>query len=215
MITTKLQISEPDYYSCQLTERFPIKVTLIAINGNIGFGINESLDSKEDTLQNYISELQKNPSVINVDITYKSSFLCWTRLVHQLKKPSIYETILQNNSMSLLPITIENGIQSHTVLSPNKNDLKALLSKLKKSFSIVSIKELSTTPLNSHLNILTSKQSSALKFAYDSGYYNIPRSKTAIELSNQFGISRVSFQERLRRAEKRIIKHYLLDTSKA
>ena len=91
MITTKLQISEPDYYSCQLTERFPIKVTLIAINGNTGFGINESLDSNEDTLQSYISELQKNPSVINVDITYKSSFLCWTRLVHKLEKPSIYE----------------------------------------------------------------------------------------------------------------------------
>ena len=214
MITTKLLISEPDYYSCELTKKFPIKVTLIAINGNTGFGINESLDSSEDTLKEYIVELQKNPSVISIDITHKSSFLCWTRLVHQLEKPSIYETILQNNSMSLLPIIIENGIQSHTVLSPDKNDLKTLLSKLKKSFSIVSIKELSTTPLNSNLNILTSKQASALKVAYNSGYYNIPRIKTALELSDQIGISRVTFQERLRRAEKRIVTHYLQDTSR-
>jgi len=68
MITKKLLISEPDYYSCELTKKFPIKVTLIAINGNTGFGINESLDSSEDTLKDYMSELQKNPSVINVDM---------------------------------------------------------------------------------------------------------------------------------------------------
>ncbi|MCK4848883.1 MAG: helix-turn-helix domain-containing protein, partial [Candidatus Heimdallarchaeota archaeon] len=120
--------------------------------------------------------------------------------------------ILQNNSMSLLPIIIENGIQSHTVLSANKNDLKVLLSKLKKQFSVVSIKELSTAPLNLNQNILTSKQTSALTLAYNSGYYNIPRRKTAIELSDQIGISRVSLQERLRRAEKRVIKHYLQNT---
>ncbi len=212
MITTKLLISEPGYYSCALTKIYPIKVTLITINGNTGFGINESLDSSEDTLQNYISELKRNPSVISVDITYKSSFVYWTRLVHKLEKPSIYETILQNNSMSLLPIIIENGIQSHTVLSANKNDLKVLLSKLKKQFSVVSIKELSTAPLNLNQNILTSKQTSALTLAYNSGYYNIPRRKTAIELSDQIGISRVSLQERLRRAEKRVIKHYLQNT---
>ena len=213
MITTKLLISEPDYYSCELTKKFPIKVTLIAINGNTGFGINESLNSNEDTLQDYISELKKNPSVINVDITYKAPFLCWTRLVHKLKKPSIYETILLNNSMSLLPIIIENGTQSHTVLSPSKNDFKTLHSKLKKSFSIVSIKQLSTTPLNSNLNVLTGKQASAIKVAYNSGYYNIPRVKTALELSDQIGISRVTFQERLRRAEKRIVEYYLQETS--
>ncbi len=208
MITTKLLISEPDYYSCELTKKFPIKVTLIAINGNIGFGINETLDSNEDTLLNYMSELKKNPSVISLEVTYKSSFSYWTRLVHSLKKPSIYETILQNNSMSLLPIIIENGLQTHTVLSPNKSDLKVLLHKLKKRFSIVSIKELSTTPLNSTSKILTQKQINAIKLAYDSGYYNIPRRTTTNELSEKIGISRVSFRERIRRVERRLIEEY-------
>ena len=214
MITTKLQISEGDYYSCELTEKFPIKVTLIAINGDIGFGINETLDSNEDTLHNYMSDLKKNPSVVSVDITYQSSFSCWTRLVHKLKKPSIYETILQNNSMNLLPIIIEDGIQTHTVLSPNKNDLKVLLNKLKKRFSIVNIKELSTTPFNSNSEILTKKQISAIKLAYESGYYNIPRRKTTNELSEEVGISRVSFRERIRRAEKRLIEDYFKDIRK-
>ncbi|MHA1944944.1 MAG: helix-turn-helix domain-containing protein [Candidatus Hodarchaeales archaeon] len=214
MITTKLQISEPDYYSCELTKQFPIKVTLIAINGEVGFGINETLDSNRDTLYNYMSSLRKNPSVIHVDITYQSSFLCWTRLVHKLKKPSIYETILQNNSMNLLPIIIENGIQTHTVLSPGKNDLRILLSKLKKRFSIVSIQELSTTPLNSRSKILTKKQIRAIKLAYESGYYNIPRRKTTSELSDEIGISSVSFRERIRRAEKRLIEEYFKDIRK-
>ncbi|MHA2030981.1 MAG: helix-turn-helix domain-containing protein [Candidatus Kariarchaeaceae archaeon] len=211
MITTKLQISEPDYYSCELTKKFPIKVTLIAINGNVGFGINETLDSNQDTLNNYMLSLKKNPSVIRVDITYRSSFLCWTRLVHKLKKPSIYETILQNNSMNLLPIIIESGIQTHTVLSPSKNDLRILLRKLKKRFSIVSISELSTTPHDSNSKILTKKQTRTIKLAYESGYYNIPRRMATDELSNEIGISSVSFRERIRRAEKRLIENYFKD----
>ena len=110
--------------------------------------------------------------------------------------------------MSLLPIIIEKGIQTHTVLSPNKNDLKVLLNRLKKRFSIVNIKELSTTPFNSSPKILTAKQIKAIKLAYDSGYFDIPRRKTTEELSDELGISRVSFRERMRRAEKRLIEDY-------
>jgi predicted DNA binding protein len=126
-----------------------------------------------------------------------------------LKEPSIYETILDNNCMSLLPIVIEKGIQSHTVLSPSKKDLRILLSKLKNRFSIVQLKELSTTPLNAPINLLSSKQTETLRTAYLSGYYEIPRRKSVTEIAIETGIARVTFQERLRRAENRIIKKYI------
>ena len=51
MITTRLLISEPSYYSCELTRIFPIRVSIITINGDTGFGINETLDRKEDSLK--------------------------------------------------------------------------------------------------------------------------------------------------------------------
>jgi predicted DNA binding protein len=99
------------------------------------------------------------------------------------------------------------------VLSPNKGDLKVLLQKLQKRFSIVNIKELSTTPLDSRPNILTNKQVRAIKLAYNSGYYQIPRKKSTAVISFELGISRVSFRERIRRAEKRLVENYLKNKS--
>ena len=209
MITTKLLISEPNYYSCELTKIFPIRVNIITINGDIGFGINQTQDKREETLKEYIKEFKKSPNIIDLKITYQTPFCYWTRVVHKLEEPSIYETILENNCMSLLPIVIENGTQSHTVLSPSKKDLRNLLDKLKQRFSIVQLKELSTTPLNAPTNILSSKQTEALRNAYLSGYYEIPRRKSVTEIAIQTGIARVTFQERLRRAENRIIKKYI------
>jgi len=211
MITTKLLISEPNYYSCELTKIFPIRVNIITINGNIGFGINETLDGKEESLKKYISEFKKSPNVVEVKITCKTPLCYWTRVVHQLEEPSIYETILENNCMSLLPIVIEKGLQSHTVLSPSKDDLKVLLDELKQKYSIVHLTQLTTTPFNVPFDLLTSKQSDVLKIAYSSGYYEIPRLKNVTDLAINIGMARVTFQERLRRAENRIIRKYILD----
>jgi predicted DNA binding protein len=211
MITTKLLISEPNYYSCELTKIFPIRVNIITINGDTGFGINETLDGKEESLIKYIDEFKKSPNVVDVKITYKTPVSYWTRVVHQLEEPSIYETVLENNCMSLLPIVIEKGLQSHTVLSPNKDDLKVLLDELKSKYSIVHLKQLTTTPFNIPFDLLTPKQADALKIAYSSGYYEIPRRENVTNLSTNLGIARVTFQERLRRAENRIIKKYILD----
>ncbi|MHA2107935.1 MAG: helix-turn-helix domain-containing protein [Candidatus Hodarchaeales archaeon] len=214
MITTKLLISEPNYYSCELTKIFPIKVNIITINGDIGFGINETLDGKEESLKKYIQEFQKSPNIIEVKITYKTPLCYWTRVIHQLTEPSIYETILENNCMSLLPIVIEKGLQSHTVLSPSKDDLKVLLDVLKQKYSIVHLKQLTTTPFNVPFDLLTPKQADALKVAYSSGYYEIPRRTNVTDLASNNGVARVTFQERLRRAENRIIREYILDNSK-
>ena len=113
--------------------------------------------------------------------------------------------------MTLLPIIIEKGLQSHTVLSPSKKDLRTLLNKLKQRFSIVQLKELSTTPLNAPTSLLSGKQAEALKIAYSSGYYEIPRLKNLTDIATNTGIARVTFQERLRRAENRIIQKYIAE----
>ncbi|MHA1995994.1 MAG: helix-turn-helix domain-containing protein [Candidatus Hodarchaeales archaeon] len=165
-------------------------------------------------MKKYIQEFQKSPNIIEVKITYKTPLCYWTRVIHQLTEPSIYETILENNCMSLLPIVIEKGLQSHTVLSPSKDDLKVLLDVLKQKYSIVHLKQLTTTPFNVPFDLLTPKQADALKVAYSSGYYEIPRRTNVTDLASNNGVARVTFQERLRRAENRIIREYILDNSK-
>lgn len=84
--------------------------------------------------------------------------------------------------------------------------------ELKKRFSSININSLSSelTELTANIsNFLTKKQLEVMTIAYKNGYYDIPRKSTLAELSNKIGIKRVAFQERLRRAEKRIIEYYM------
>jgi len=45
MIQSIVKIASKNYYSCELTARIPVKVTLLTINGVEGFAIIESLNN--------------------------------------------------------------------------------------------------------------------------------------------------------------------------
>ncbi|MFX0206381.1 MAG: helix-turn-helix domain-containing protein [Candidatus Hodarchaeota archaeon] len=210
MIQTTLQISSEDYYLCELTERIPVKVTIVTIRLPEGYGLIEALEGGEKTIQSYVDSIKKSKSVLEFEVTYSSPTIYFTRSIHNLDYPSIYETILESGSMSLLPIIIVRGVQYHTVYSPSRNALKALLATLKSRFSTVKIISLSSTPFKSKSTVLTPKQLEAFTLAYKKGYYEIPRrSKVTItSLAQNIGIKRVAMQERLRRAEQRIFSEF-------
>lgn len=210
MIQTYLQISSKDYYLCELTKKIPVKVTIVTIRLPEGYGLIEALRGGEKNIQLYVQSIKASKSVVEFEVTYSSPSLYWTRSIHNLDFPSIYETILESGSMSLLPIIIVNGIQYHNVYSPSREALKKLLEILKSRFTTVKIVSLSSTPLRPDVGLLTAKQLEAFKLAYNKGYYEIPRrSKVNIEtLAQHISIKRVAMQERLRRAESRIITDY-------
>jgi len=108
-----------------------------------------------------------------------------------------------------MPITIEAGVQNHSIISPNQKTLKKLLQTLKNRFTAVKILRISTTPYPHRKQLLTPKQLEAFRLAYKSGYYEIPRKTYIHQLSKETGIKRVAFQERIRRAEKRIIDEFV------
>ncbi|MHA1971442.1 MAG: helix-turn-helix domain-containing protein [Candidatus Hodarchaeales archaeon] len=159
-------------------------------------------------MKKYVSELQYHKGIKEFEITYKSSSVYWTRVIHHLDYPSIYETVLECNCMTILPINIESGVQYHSIISPNQMILKKLLQILKNRFSSVKITKISTTPYPHQKQLLTTKQLEAFKLAYKSGYYEIPRKIYIRQLSKEIGIKQVAFQERIRRAEKRIIDDF-------
>jgi predicted DNA binding protein len=210
LIQTNLQISSKDYYLCELTEKIPVKVTIVTIRLPEGYGLVEALEGGEKTIQAYVESIKESKNVLEFDVTYSSPTIYFTRSVHNLDYPSIYETILESGSMSLLPITIVKGVQYHTVYSPSRNALKALLATLKSRFSTVKIISLSSIPVKSKPALLTPKQLEAFQLAYEKGYYEIPkRSKITIKrLAQDLGIKRVAMQERLRRAEQRILSDF-------
>ncbi|MGY5874134.1 MAG: helix-turn-helix domain-containing protein [Candidatus Thorarchaeota archaeon] len=208
VIQSTIQVSSEDYYSCILTRRIPVRVSIVTIDGDTGLGILESTESEEKHLQQYVDELKESPSIVEVEVTYRSQDVYWTRVVHRMNRESIYETILRSGCMTRLPIVIEGGVQNHVVLSPSRERLRDLLAQLRASFTSVKIRRVQSTPTGMYHVSLTPKQREAFNLAFQSGYYEIPRKSTLEELSKDLGIKRVAMQERLRRAERHIMLEF-------
>ncbi|MFW9907237.1 MAG: helix-turn-helix domain-containing protein [Candidatus Thorarchaeota archaeon] len=208
VIQTVIEVSSEHYYSCELTRRLPVRVSIVTINGDTGLGILEPLEDGERSLQRYVRALRASPSTSSVDVTYRSPSAYWTHVVHKIDGPSIYDTVLQSGCMTFLPIVVEKGIQKHTVLAPTREVLRDLIHLLRARFTTVRVKKMRSTPLRLSDDVLTPKQTEAIQLAFQFGYYEIPRKCTVSELALKIGIRRVAMQERLRRAERRILSSY-------
>ncbi|MHA1449049.1 MAG: helix-turn-helix domain-containing protein [Candidatus Hodarchaeales archaeon] len=209
MIQSKISISSKKYYTCQLTAEIPVKITIVAIILPEGFAIVEPLQGGEKELIKYAQQMKNSDPVVEFEITYSSPEYYWTRSVHKLDFPSIYETIIQSGSMTMMPVIIKGGKQYHVILSPSPGGFKKLIRMLKARFEEVSIKHLSTRPWYSRRSILTLKQEEAILLAYKAGYYDIPRRVKIADLAPRIKIKRVAMQERLRRAELKIINDFM------
>jgi predicted DNA binding protein len=59
------------------------------------------------------------------------------------------------------------------------------------------------------LSVLTEKQRRILLFAYEHGYYDVPRKKTSEDLSLMLALDKSTIVEHLRKAEKRLLAHII------
>ncbi|MHA2253860.1 MAG: helix-turn-helix domain-containing protein [Candidatus Kariarchaeaceae archaeon] len=209
MIQSQIRIGAKDYYSCKLTIEYPVKVSIIAINGPVGFGFIESNQSKQ--IENYITALSSSSKVLSVEITNKSENVYWTRVTHKLDNPSIHETILESGNVTFLPIIIEGGWQYHSVFSPNATAFRSLIQDLMKTGYTLKILKSSSIPYYKKAQTLTQKQMDAFSLAMNSEYYAIPRKAKLGDIAQKLGIKRVAMQERLRRAELKIFEKFAIE----
>ena len=212
MIRSKIAISTEKYYSCELSKKIPIKISVLAVNGPEGLGFVEALDKKKETLDEFVRLMKKSDQILEIKITHKTPLRYWNKVKHHLDYPSIHDSILESGSMTIMPITIENGIQYHNILSPNPNSFRKLLKYLQERFTDVNIRALSSKPTETLQDFLTDKQFETIMLAHRKGYYEIPRKITLEEIGEELGIKRVACQERLRRAEKKIVDFYVKDS---
>ena len=209
MIRSKIAISTERYYSCEVSKKLPVRISVIAMNGPEGLGFVEALDKKKETLDEFVKLMKKSDQVIEFHITHKTPTMYWNRSKHKLDYPSINDSILESGSMTILPIIIEDGIQYHNILSPTSDSLRKLLKYLEERFTDVNIRALSSKPSETLQDFLTDKQYETIMLAHRKGYYEIPRKSTLEEIGGELGIKRIACQERIRRAEKKIIDHYV------
>lgn len=208
MIQATVLISSEAYYSCEVTRSIPVRVSLVTINGPVGFGIIESLDGTEKPLKQYVRKMKRSKNIVSIETTYKSQEAYWTRAKHEMGGESIYETVLKYGCMTRLPIIIEGGVQYHVILAPSRKIFSELLKILRSRFEVVRIRRLRSTAISTAQSTLTPKQVDALKLAIHSGYYDIPRKSHLESLAKELGIKRVAMQERLRRAERAILTEF-------
>ncbi len=209
VIQAKVLISTEDYYTCDITRTIPVRVSITTINGPVGFGIIEALAGGEESLKQYVSAMKASPSVVEIEITYQSPTIYWTRVAIHPDTPSIYETVLESSCMTRLPVIIQRGVQEHTILAPSKEAFRAMLDSLKARFSQVRLRHVRSFASGLPKHNLTVKQMEAMMMAFSSGYYDIPRRITVTEMSERLGIKRVAMQERLRRAERTIVTDFV------
>ena len=207
VVECTLRVSPRDYYSTDLTRRIPVRVTIVTINGDTGFGIMEPLEGGEESMKAYVEGMRNSESIVEAEVTYRSPEAYWTRVVHKLERDSIYETILKSGCMTRLPIIIQGGVQYHVVLAPSNELLSKLLRELRNRFTTAKVVRIRSKP-TSPQSILTSKQQEAFLLAYRQGYYEMPRKVYLRDLGHLLGIKRVAMQERLRRAEIRILSDF-------
>lgn len=209
MIEAVLQIASEKYYSCELTRKIPVRINLVTINGSEGFGIIESLNGTEAPLRKYTKFMKRSSSILDIEILHKSELQYWTRAVHSVDGASIHDTILENSCMTKLPIIISRGSQYHTILAPSQEEFSQLFDNLKERFTSVKIEKLRRYPSGISAPVITSKQMDAVLLAYARGYYEIPRKCEIQQIAKEVGIKRVAMQERLRRAQRTIMKEFV------
>jgi predicted DNA binding protein len=212
MIQAILAIASESYYSCEITRRIPVRISLVAINGPEGYGIIDSLDGTEAPLKKYAQSMKRSKNILEFEITYKSATQYWTRAKHHMDGPTIHQTVLESGCMTRLPIIISDGKQTHTILSPSQEAFSKLYDTLRQRFTLVELERIRKSPTGLFTPMLSKKQEEAFKVAFQRGYYEIPRRCDIQEIASEIAIKRVAFQERLRRAERAIMKEYALSS---
>ena len=134
-----------------------------------------------------------------------------TLLMVRLAGPSSsLEQAIQRNAIYTKPVDAKEGFEIHSVISTSPKHVKNLLSELSE------LGELKLLKLNDYAfdepeQDITKKQMDALRVACNRGYYGWPKGITLNDIANELNISRRAAQERLRRAESKILPKLLKD----
>lgn len=129
-----------------------------------------------------------------------------------------YMATVMNNSCILANIISQCGvfltsakpltddIIEWTVIAPNATYIKNMIERLKREGYGVERKLLSDPKADT---ALTRKQDEVMRYAFDNGYYEIPKKISIEELCEKFDCSKSTMSVLMRSAEKKVIEFYV------
>ncbi|HET6405902.1 MAG TPA: helix-turn-helix domain-containing protein [Candidatus Thermoplasmatota archaeon] len=116
----------------------------------------------------------------------------------------------------LWPALFANGEESYTVLAPSHEELDALVKRLGAhgTVTLERVEEVPPSALNVSVPLadittaLTERQLVILQRAIAEGYYDSPRRTSTEALAAEFGVTRSTLEEHLRKAERRVLEGF-------
>ena len=190
-------------YGCEITKRHPeLQLDIVSgyTEGDAVQGLIKSNCTSEELgeLQNefkafeYVREVEILESGY-MKVVVDSTEFPLAQLIHEVGAFYIY------------PIKFSEGREVCTLIFENKKELRKVLKQLPYDWKIVRIGNIN---LQFDLEDLTPQQLKAVNLAIEKGYFEIPKKVNLEELSTQMKISRTTFLEHLRKAEKKILSRY-------
>ena len=190
-------------YGCEITKRHPeLQLDIVSgyTEGDAVQGLIKSNCTSEELgeLQNefkafkYVREVEVLESGY-MKVVVDSTEFPLAQLIHEVGAFYIY------------PIKFSEGREVCTLIFENKKELRKVLKQLPYDWKIVRIGNIN---LQFDLEDLTPQQLKAVNLAIEKGYFEIPKKVNLEELSTQMKISRTTFLEHLRKAEKKILSRY-------
>ncbi len=162
-------------------------------------------------LDEYLSFIKKDKKTIKLHVLEKEKnhalILLRFRGAH-----STYEAVLSNKVTQTSPVVTKSGFETYNLITEDPKNIEKMLRELS---CIGDIRVLRMGDFDPKRDLLapaiTPKQADALKVALINNYYSWPRGATLEELAGASKISRRSMQERLRRAESKLLPFVLKD----
>ncbi|QLH76933.1 helix-turn-helix domain-containing protein [Halosimplex rubrum] len=121
------------------------------------------------------------------------------------------ERLLANRGAKVTGTAVENDAVIVSVSYPREGDIQALSRALRDEFAEVEVGRIRADESGAEPVVdkglaadLTDKQRQALETAYHQGYFEQPREHNATEIGDALGISRVTFTQHLRTAERKV-----------
>ncbi|MFH0906617.1 MAG: helix-turn-helix domain-containing protein [archaeon] len=162
--------------------------------------------------QNLIADLRKDKRIFKLEIDSDYVFLTYKEKLDKL----FYTVVFNPLFFYLKPMVIDNyGWENYEIASWTKKPLMDLLKVSKKEFEFKLNKLIKSK--NKEIFIphifprLTDSQKKAFELAVKNGYYEVPKKIDLKELGRLMNISRQTYQQHLKTAEKKIMPS-LLDT---
>lgn len=171
-----------------------------------------TLSGKEEAKEKFISGIKKDSRVNSVELSGDFTII---RAEHPANKEALSEiaTFYNPEYIAVKPVHVSSdGWEYWELACFDKKELSKIIKAAEKHYhgKFFSIRKetLRTISIKGVLPDLTEKQKGALELAFKSGYYEYPKKLTIPELAKNGSCAYSTFQEHLKKAEKKAIEAF-------